>query len=198
MGGAALIGVGLGLQAYGTYQGLRAASESAKYQAQIDRNNQEIKIKRIESVRTVGAQLIKDLESDAIQVQAGQITAFASEGIDISSAVVGERLEETVRTAGSDIITAQHNIENAVWGIEVDIMNDKAQELFNMARGRTAEKFAPIAAGAGLLTGLGQLALLARTPKTPEPKSPLTRTKTKGSGKGAGIDPFGEGFGFGF
>jgi hypothetical protein len=172
MGGTALIGVGL--QAYGTYQGLKAAEARAKYDAQVNRNNVKIIEAQIKDVRTLGKIAEKQIERQGIEFVAGQVSSFASSGIDISSAVVGEIVEETARVTAADVITTQKNIEREIWGLKVGKMNETSQLLFNKARGRSAGKFAPIAAGAELLTGFGEFGLTTKRPKT---KSPLTRRK---------------------
>jgi hypothetical protein len=163
--------IGLGLQAAGTFRELKAAEKSFEFQAQMNRNNAELKKERIKDIETVGAEAIKQMELDAVQISADQITAYAGAGVDISSAVVGERLEETALVATSDIMTVLNNIEKSVWGIETEIENDTQLALFNEARAKSAGKFAPIAAATGLLTGLGQLALLSQL-QTKVPKIP--------------------------
>lgn len=176
MGGAALP-IGIGLSGYSTYKSYQAEKEAARYQASVKRTDAAIKKEQIADIQFIGAQEIKRLERDAIQVGADQVTAYAGGNIDISSAVVQERLEETAKTAAADVITAQHNIEKAVWGLEVGIMSDEAQALFDSARARSLEKTAPIATGAELLTGFGGLSF-SRRDKT---KSPLARTSPRGT-----------------
>jgi hypothetical protein len=176
MGGASYIGIGL--QAYGTYRGIKSAEARAKYDAQVNRNNIKIIEEQIKDVRTLGKIAEKQIERQGIEFIAGQVSAFASGGIDISSAVVGEVAEETARVAAADVITTQKNIEREIWGLKVGKMNETSQLLFNKARGRSAEKFAPVAAGVELLTGFGEFGLRTKKPKT---KSPLTRRRPRGT-----------------
>lgn len=173
MGTAAVV-VGVGIQAYGTYQGLRASSVASKYQAQIDRNNAEIKKLRIEDLRGVGARAEKQLESETVQFIGEQVTAFASGNIDISSAVVQERIEETARTGAADIIELEHNIERDIWGLEVGIMSDKASELLNRMRAKSAARLAPIAAAGTVAAGVLPLF------RPSQPTNPLFRTSPRG------------------
>ena len=203
MGTAAAVvaGIGLGLQAYGTYRGLRAEEEAAKFNAQQARNNAEIIKKRIEDVRGVGAKAVKRLELDAIQVASNQVNVFAGNNIDVSSAVVGDIVEETGRVAATDVVTTLNNVEKMVWGLEVGQMNEESLAMLNDARAKSASKFAPISAAAGLLTGLGLLGL--KTAKTDVVNQDLTKAQLdklllrSPSGRGGGIDPFGTGFGAG-
>jgi hypothetical protein len=179
MGGAtAAIVVGVGLKAYGDYRGLRSAEARAKYDAQINRSNIKIIEEQIKDVRTLGKVAEKEIEQQAVEFIGEQVSAFASSGIDISSAVVGEVTEETARKAAADIVTTQKNIERDIWGLQIGKMNEASQLLFNKARARSAGKLAPIAAGATLLTGVSGLSL--RTGKPPPPasqKSPLRRIR---------------------
>jgi hypothetical protein len=168
MGGAATA-AGIGLQAYGTYRGLKAAEARAKYDAQVNRNNLKIIDEQIKDVRTLGKIAEKQIERQGIEFIAGQVSAFASGGIDISSAVVGEVVEETARVTAADVITAQKNVEREIWGLKTGKMNETSELLFNMARGKSAGRLAPVATGAELLTGFGELGLTT--------KSPLTRRK---------------------
>jgi hypothetical protein len=158
MGTTAFI-AGLALQAAGTFREQKAAESSFKYQAQVNRNNAEIKKARKKDIETEGAKAIKHMEFSAIQIGANTITAFAGAGIDPSSAVVGERLEESARVATSDIMTTLNNVEKIAWGIDVEIQNDTQAALLNEIQAKSAGKLAPIAAATGLLTGLGQLGL---------------------------------------
>jgi hypothetical protein len=169
MGAAAVIGVGI--QAYGTYQGLRASSVAAKYNAQIDRSNIKIKEMRIEDLRSLGARAARQLETEAVHFVGEQVTAFASGGIDISSAVVSEAIEETARTSAADIIELQHNIERDIWGLEVGIMSDQASELLNRLQAKSAARLAPIAA-VGTAVSAASPFLFRGTP----PVNPLERT----------------------
>jgi hypothetical protein len=174
MGTAAIVG-GIGLQAYGQYQGLRAAAESAKYDAQVERNNIAIIEEQIKDVTGRGRIVEKQIEQQAVEFIGEQVSAFASSGIDISSAVVGEVTAETAKKAAADMITVQKNVAREVWGLKIGKMNKESSVLFNEARARSARKLAPVAAGATILTGAGSLALRTKTPTTT--KSPLTRTK---------------------
>lgn len=174
--GGAVLPIGIGLSAYSTYQSYQAEKKAADFRASQARTNAAIKKEQIKDVQFIGAQELKHLERDALQIGADQVTAYAGGNIDISSAVVQERLEETARTAAADIITAQHNIEKAIWGLEIGIMNEEAQALFNSARAKSLERIAPIAAGTELLTGYGGLAYSSNQTKTQKTKkSPLSR-----------------------
>ena len=160
--GTTLAITGLGLQAIGEYRELKAAEKSFEYQAQVNRNNAELKKISKKDIETVGAEAVREMELSAVQISADTITAYAGAGVDISSAVVGERLEESARIATSDIMTTLNNVEKLAWGIDVEIENDTQAALLNEMQAKKAGKLAPISAATGLLTGLGQLALLSR------------------------------------
>lgn len=172
--GTAVVVAGLGWKAYGQYQGLRAAAASAKYDAQVERNNIAIIEEQIKDVTTRGAIAEKQIARRAVEFIGEQVSAFASSGIDISSAVVGEVTADTAKKASADMTTVQKNVSREIWGLKTGIMNKEASVLFDEARARSARKLAPIAVGGTLLTGVGALAL--RTKKL-KPPSPLTRSK---------------------
>jgi hypothetical protein len=155
MGAAAIVGTGL--QAYGTYQGLKADEATLKYRAQMSRTNAAIIDKQIKSLKGAGAREAVKLEAETIQFAGEQISAYASAGIDISSSVVSEAVEQTARTGAADILTLQHNLKRQAWGLEVGKMSDELQALFDEASARSARRAAPIAVGTTLLTGFGAL-----------------------------------------
>lgn len=180
MGATTAIIAGIGIQAYGQYRGLRSAEAAADFQAGISRQNAKIKKERIKDITAIGLAEEKLLEREAIEFAAEQVTGFASGGIDVASAVVGEAVEETARIAAADIITLQHNIKRAVWNEEVGIMSDELSALFNRIQARSAGKLAPITAAGTILTGVGLLGLRGTT-------SPLVRTAPPGSGTALGL-----------
>jgi hypothetical protein len=161
---AAIVGAGIGIQAYGQYRGLRASSVEAKYRAQIDRTNAEIRKQQARDVRAIGARAAVQLERETVQFGANQVTQFASGGIDISSAVVTQAIEETARTGAADIITLQHNIEREIWGIEAGITELETSAAFREAEAEAVEDITPISVAGTLFTGFGSLAARRRNP----------------------------------
>jgi hypothetical protein len=175
MGGAALFGVGVALTAYGEYKGLKAQQQSAKFQAQIARINTKIIDERIKDIRGLGARAALQLEQEGVEIVAGQVTAYAGRNIDISSAVVTQKIEDTSRIVASDVIDLQHNIENEIWGLKTEKVSQSAIELFNKARARSAGRLAPIVAGATLLTGFSQFLPAKKVQLPAKQPSPLAR-----------------------
>lgn len=169
MGGVTAVGVGIGLQAYGTYTGYKAAQKSAKYDAQIRRNNIAIAEEQIKDVTRAGMVTAKKLETETVHFIGDQVTAFASSGIDLSSAVVSEAVEQTARTGATDIIELQKNIEREKWGLKVGIMSEGAQIALDKAKARSAGRAAIIGTAATLMS-------LSTIPKTPTTVNPLQRT----------------------
>jgi hypothetical protein len=142
------------VKSYGTYAGLQAQSVQEKYNAQISRSNIELRKQRKADIRLTGARAVKELETDAIKIVGRQATAFAGAGIDISSQVVGERIEETARVRAGDIITLQENIRKQLWGEDVGILSDRQQALLADYRSKIAGQLAPITAITELFAGL--------------------------------------------
>lgn len=149
--------VGTALQAYGTYQGIRASSVQAKYQAQTDRINAKIKEERIQDVKVTGAKVAKQIEAGAIQLIGEQATAFASGNIDISSSVVSEAAEGVARAGAADINTLQHNVRRDVWGLKIGIMNDETSAAFNEIRAKRLARLAGVATLGTILTGSAEI-----------------------------------------
>lgn len=162
MGVAAIAAVasiaGTGLQAYGAYEEFKANESEAKYQAQISRNNVKIIEQRKADLRTVGAQQVARLKNETVQFAADQVTGFAATGIDISSAVVSEVIEETTGIGAADIVQAQKNIEREIWGLDIQKMSEQATAIFQESRARRFRKLAPIAAFSSLLGSAGGIA----------------------------------------
>lgn len=166
--GGPIIGAGIVLSAYGTYRGLRAQEKARKAQAQTDRINAEIKKERIKDVRGTTARITARVAREGVEFAADQVTAFASAGVDVSSAVVGEAVEATARTTSADISELQHNARKQIWGIKTGVMSDTANALLKEGQARRLGKLAPIATAGTLALGFGELFS----------PSPLERAKT--------------------
>lgn len=173
MGGAAIIGIGAGVQAYSTYQGYQSARTSAKYLANINRQNAAIIDAQKKDVITTGKKAEKRLERETVEFIGDQVTAFAASGIDISSAVVGEVTEQTARTGAADIIELQQNIKREVWGLEVGKRSELAEANLNKYKARQAKRAGVLSIATGATQIYGS---------TLTPKSPLVRTSPRGAG----------------
>lgn len=173
MGGAALIGVGAGVQAYSTYQGYQSAKTGYKYQSQINRQNAAIIEEQKKDVVVSGKKAEKKLERETVEFIGDQVTAFAGSGIDISSSVVGEVTEATARTAAADIIELQQNVKRDVWGLEIGKMSEIAKANLNKYKAKQAERasYLSIVGGATSIYG-----------STLTPPNPLIRTAPSGTG----------------
>lgn len=168
---------GSSLKAYGVYEGFKSEEANAKFQAGISRNNIKIIEQQKADLLSVGAQQAATLKHDTMRAAADQVTDFVSSGIDISSAVVGETIEETALVGASDIITAQKNFERQVWGLEIGKMNEQTNMIFQLARARRLKKLAPIATVTSLLGSTG-----------PSPgAATAAKPTTTASGTGGGI-----------
>lgn len=155
MGVAAIAAIasisGAGLQAYGTYEGFKAAESEAEFGAQISRSNVKIIEQQQRDLEVIGAQTIAKLKTESIQTAADQVVGFASTGIDVASAVVGETIEETAIVSSADILAAQKNFERQQWGLEISKMNEITEAVFQEAQARRLRQLAPIATVASLL-----------------------------------------------
>jgi hypothetical protein len=150
--GAAVVQLfGTGLKAYGTYEGIKAAESEAKFRAQVARNNVKIIDQQKKDVRLVGEQLFEQLEREGVEFSAGQVTAFASGGIDISSSVVQEAVEATARVTAKDIVQAQSNLRRELWGLDVEKMGFGTEAIFQEAKAKRLKKLAPVAVATSLL-----------------------------------------------
>lgn len=160
MGGAAAVaGVGLGLQAYGIYEGKQAAKREGRKQRELDRRRQEIA--RIEAKEIVTSGLISEriLERDAVRLADNQLIAFAGRGIDITSGAPQAVIEDTARTTAADIITLKHNVKRDVWAKGIGAEAIAAESQLNRIRERNAQKAANIQLFSTLLKGGANLAI---------------------------------------
>jgi hypothetical protein len=147
------------IKSYGTYAGLQAQAVQAKYEAQVGRSNIELRERKKSDIRLAGARAVKDIETDAIKVAGRQATAFASGGIDLSSQIVGEKLEETARVRGADIVELNEILRKQLWGEDIGILSERQQILMAQFRGKLAGQLAPITALSELFSGAGAAAI---------------------------------------
>jgi hypothetical protein len=120
--------IGTGAQIYGQYESGRAAKKAAKFNAQIARNNLKIAKEQAQDIVEGGAISAERLKLDAIKFADSQLLAFAGAGIDVSSQVAVQAVEDTARIAAADIITLQHAVAQDVWATKVGALSISAQQ----------------------------------------------------------------------
>lgn len=145
-------GSGKALQIYGQYAGLKSAETQAKYEAQIDRTNAEIIEQRKRDLVATGGRAEAQIMTQTVQFAADQMTAFASGGIDVGSAVALETFDETARVGAADIIDLHHNIEQQVWGLDIDGLSLKASALLKESTAKSARRLATLGIISNLLS----------------------------------------------
>jgi hypothetical protein len=145
--------IGVGLQLYGLYLSGQAAKKEAAYNAQIALYNQKIAKIQAKDIAVGGAITAEQLESDAIRFADDQLLGFASGGIDITSGVAQQAIEDTARITASDIITLQHNIAKDIWSVEVGATASAIQTQLDNISARNAERASNIAIATALITG---------------------------------------------
>lgn len=159
--------VGTGLQIYGTYTSGQAAKKEAKFQAQIARNNQKTAKEQAKDIVSGGMISAKELEADALRFADDQLLAFSAGGIDITSGVAMQAIEETARITAADIITLQHNVAKDVWSVRVGLTGYETAEQLANIRARQAARAANILLVSSILTGGAHIAARRSTSSLP-------------------------------
>lgn len=154
----AAVVVGTGAEIYGLYTGGQAARKEAKYLTKVNLNNQKLAKQQADDIVARGNVDAKTLEADAVRFADNQLLAFATNGIDLSSGVVQNAIEDTARISASDIVELQHNIARDVWAVKIGAAASAAETQLMNIRARNAEKLANIKIATVLIGAAGRRA----------------------------------------
>jgi hypothetical protein len=150
MAAAAAIGglqLGLGiLQMDQASKQAKAERELGKYQQQIFNINADNAEKEAQTVISQGEQQATRYMDSARSVGGKQDSAYAAQGVDVSTGVARDVKSDTVQTAMRDVLQIKDNAWRASWGLKQEAADLRRQGRF-AAMGGKAKADATLATG---------------------------------------------------
>jgi len=143
--------LGGALSLYGQMQQSKAQQQQYEYQAAISRNNQIISQRQADDAISRGQVAEEEHRLKVNQLKASQRAAFASNGIDLGSDVVGETLSDTAMLGELDALTIRSNAEREAYGYLVQASNYGAEAGGSLLASKNAARAGGINAASSLL-----------------------------------------------
>lgn len=152
----AVMAVGVGMQAYGSYQQSQSQKAAYKYQSQVNANNAKIAEWQAQDALTRGAKAEQQSQLKTAKLRGSQRAALAANGVALDEGSPLSILQDTDYMGGQDVATIHGNAAKEAWSYRNQGAGYASDSDMLSA---TAGAINPAAAGAtSLLTGGGQVA----------------------------------------
>ena len=158
----ALMGAGMGMQAFGAYSNSKATKTALNAQAQVQRNNAIIAGWQAEDALARGNKAALKVRSQGRTLQGQQRAALAANGVDVNTGSALEILKDTDYFTEVDAITAKDNAAREAWAIRNQAAGYTADA--NLLQARAAAESPMLAATTSLLGSAGRVASSWYTP----------------------------------
>jgi hypothetical protein len=158
----ALMGAGIGLQAYGAYQNSEATAVAYAAQAQVNRNNAMIADWQAEDALARGDRDASNVRLRARQLKGTQRARMAANGVDLGTGSALNILADTDYFADIDAGTVKDNAAREAWAIRNQAMGFRAEA--NLLQSRSDSESPFLAGATSLLGSAGRVASQWYTP----------------------------------
>lgn len=150
--------VGTGVAVYGQMQAANAASEAAKYNAQIAQNNQMLANQEAVDAKSRGDIMAQEKANQTAGVLGRQKASLAANGVDVNTGSSVDLESDTMAAGQLDELTIQNNAARESAGYTNQSVNYSNQAAMDEASSQQAETAGALAAGSTLLKGAGSVA----------------------------------------
>lgn len=144
--------------AVGAVQQGNAAAASAKYNAQVNENNNTLALRAAEDARKRGEVEAQEHNRKVTALRGRQTAAMAASGLDVGSGSPLAILGDTAQMGALDTQTIRNNTEREALGYEAQGMNFRAEAGLNRMQGKSARQAGMIGAVGSVVSGVGQVA----------------------------------------
>lgn len=160
--------LGVGLQAYGTYQQVSAQNQANEFNARMAEQNAATAAQNADIAKQQSSGAIREGEIEekqhrlrVAQLKGEQRTSFAGGGVVVDRGSAMDTLQDTTKWGELDALTIRTNAAKEAWGYDVEARNYKTQQnaLTSQASMYRSQKRSPLLPVATtLLTGGNRLA----------------------------------------
>ncbi|MBT9467218.1 hypothetical protein [Hydrogenophaga sp.] len=148
-----MMGVGLAMGAYGSYQQADASKKAANYSAQVADNNARTNEIVAQDALKRGDEEANAIRRNADMLKGSQRASLAAKGLDLAEGTAAELQDQTDFFAMTDTVAARDNAKRQAWGIRTQGANFQSEAAMQRA---TARGISPgMAATTSLLSGAG-------------------------------------------
>lgn len=151
-----LMGAGLALGAYGTYQQADASRNMANYNAQVADNNAKTAEYAAQDAIRRGDEEAAAIRRNADMLKGSQRASMAARGLDLAEGTAQELQDQTDFFSFADQATARTNAQREAWAARNQGANYRSEAGMQRATARGINPM--LSAGASLLGGAGQVA----------------------------------------
>ena len=151
---------GAAMSAYGSYQQGQAQSAQADYQSKLAARNAQQAQMQADYERESGKEAADQQRRAVRQTIGTQRSLLSASGVDVTDAdsSAANILGDSAQWGEYDALKIQHQNELKAWGYENQGAQEQANSLMYSQGAKQSSRAGAIGAGAGLLSGLGQVA----------------------------------------
>lgn len=150
MGGLAVLGAGMGLQALGAAEQQETENKALEYNAGLLETNAKTRELQAINAEKIGAIKKSELKSDVNVLAGSQRAAFGASGVVVDEGSTFDVVKGTEIRGVQDAMTLQYNIDQEAFGYRAE-----AENLREKAKGLRQRKGDPFKAAFGSLLGSG-------------------------------------------